>query len=75
MPNTLVNSKKLTDFFKEKNLNPVYIYETLELDSTQKKIKSETLNLSGIYLILNKITLDYYIVLAMLAGFSCVLLT
>jgi group I intron endonuclease len=59
--NTLVNSKKLTDFFKEKNLNPVYIYENLELDSTQKKIKSETLNLSGIYLILNKITLDYYI--------------
>jgi len=56
-----VNSKKLTDFFKEKNLNPVYIYENLELDSTQKKIKSETLNLSGIYLILNKITLDYYI--------------
>jgi len=31
------------------------------LDTTQKKIKSETLNLSGIYLILNKITLDYYI--------------
>lgn len=31
------------------------------MDSTQKKIKSETLNLSGIYLILNKITLDYYI--------------
>jgi hypothetical protein len=31
------------------------------LDSTQKKIKSETLNLIGIYLILNKITLDYYI--------------
>lgn len=56
-----VNSKNLTDFFKEKNLNPVYIYENLELDSTQKKIKSETLNLSGIYLILNKITLDYYI--------------
>jgi hypothetical protein len=67
-------SKNLTDFFKEKNLNPVYIYENLELDSTQKKIKSETLNLScrslshylvvqlsGIYLILNKITLDYYI--------------
>lgn len=59
--NTLVNSTKLTDFFKEKNLNPVYIYENLELDSTQKKIKSvpRTLNLSGIYLILNKITLDY----------------
>jgi group I intron endonuclease len=56
-----VNNKNLTDFFKEKNLNPVYIYENLELDTTQKKIKSETLNLSGIYLILNKITLDYYI--------------
>jgi len=42
-------------------LDPLYIYENLDLDSTQKNIISETLNLSGIYLILNKITLDYYI--------------
>jgi hypothetical protein len=38
---TLVNSKKFTDFFKEKNLNPVYIFENLELDSTQKKLNQK----------------------------------
>ena len=31
------------------------------MDNTKKKIKSETINLSGVYLILNKVTLDYYI--------------
>jgi hypothetical protein len=56
---TQVKSIILTDFLKEKNLNPVYSYENLELDYTKKKIKSETINLSGIYLILNKVTLDY----------------
>ena len=58
---TQVKSKILSDFLKEKNLNPVYSYENLELDYTKKKIKSETINLSGIYLILNKVTLDYYV--------------
>jgi hypothetical protein len=47
-------SKTLTEFLNEKNLNPVYSYENLELESTKKKIQSETRNLSGIYLILNK---------------------
>ena len=55
------SSKSLTDFLNEKNLNPVYSYENLELDSTKKKIQSDTRNLSGIYLILNKVTLDYYV--------------
>lgn len=57
------NSKnfKLSDFLIEKNLKPVYCYEDLHLDSTRKKLKTETENLSGIYLILNKVTLDYYI--------------
>uniref|UniRef100_UPI0022371AA6 GIY-YIG endonuclease n=1 Tax=Ramaria cf. rubripermanens TaxID=2016387 RepID=UPI0022371AA6 len=55
------NSKKLTDFLIEKNLKPVYCYEYLHLDSTRKKLKMETANLSGIYLILNKVTFDYYI--------------
>ena len=31
------------------------------MDCIKKKIKLETLNLSGIYLILNKVTLDYYV--------------
>ena len=55
------NSKILNDFIKEHNLNPIYCYEDLQLESTKNKIKTETQNLSGVYLILNKVTLDYYI--------------
>jgi group I intron endonuclease len=55
------NSKILNDFIKEKNLKPIYCYEDLHLESTRKKIQTETKNLSGVYLILNKVTLDYYI--------------
>nr|YP_009517245.1 GIY-YIG homing endonuclease [Myochromella boudieri]AYE93136.1 GIY-YIG homing endonuclease [Myochromella boudieri] len=51
----------LKDFIKEKNLNPIYCYADLQLESTKKKIQTETKNLSGVYLILNKVTLDYYI--------------
>lgn len=49
-------------FIEEKNLNPLFIYENL-LDShvKKKRVLNETRNLSGIYLILNKVTLDYYI--------------
>ena len=57
----IVHSKVLTNFLTEKRLSPVYCYEDLNLNSTRKKIQMETKNLSGIYLILNKITLDYYI--------------
>jgi group I intron endonuclease len=55
------NSKILTDFLKEKNLKPIYCYEDLHLEFIRKKVQTETKNLSGVYLILNKITLDYYI--------------
>ena len=51
----------LSNFIKEKKLTPVYFYEDLHLDETRKKILTETKGLSGIYLILNKVTLDYYI--------------
>lgn len=54
-------SKTLIEFLKEHNLNPVYFYENLDLDTIKNKIKSETRNLSGIYLILNKVTLDFYV--------------
>lgn len=36
-------------------------YENLQLDDTRKRILVETKGLSGIYLILNKVSLDYYI--------------
>lgn len=49
----------LDEFLKE--LKPVYIYENIHLDETRKTIVKETKNLSGVYLIFNKITGDYYI--------------
>ena len=55
------NSKILDDFIKEKKLRPIYCYEDLHLESTKKNIQTDTKNLSGVYLILNKVTLDYYI--------------
>jgi group I intron endonuclease len=55
------NFNTLNEFLIEKNLKPIYCYEDLHLESTRKKILVDTKNLSGIYLILNKITLDYYI--------------
>jgi group I intron endonuclease len=54
-------SKEVTQFLKEKNLSSVFVYENLQENFTKTKIRKDTLNLSGIYLILNKFTLDYYI--------------
>ena len=55
------NSERLDNFLKEKKLDPVFLYENIDSDITRKRILSETKGLSGIYLILNKVTLDYYI--------------
>ena len=59
----LVNDKSQTllNFIKDKNLTPVYSYENLQLETTKNKIRNDTKDISGVYLILNKITLDYYI--------------
>ena len=53
--------KIVEDFIKDKNLKPVFIYEDLKNQDIKDKIKNNTKDLSGVYLILNKITLDYYI--------------
>ena len=54
-------SEELTKFITEKNLHPIFIYEDL-LDKTVKsRVLNDTRGLSGIYLILNKVTFDYYI--------------
>lgn len=55
------NSKIIEDFLIEKNIKPVFYYEDLSLQTIKNKIKENTNNLSGVYLILNKATLDYYI--------------
>ena len=51
-------SKIITDF---KNLSTVLMSEDLHLETIQQQIKCETSNICGIYFILNKATLDYYI--------------
>ena len=55
------NNNILNKFLEEKGIRPVYLYENLHLDETRKAILNNTKNLSGIYLIFNKINGDYYI--------------
>jgi len=55
------DSVELNKFIAEKNLNPVFIYENLSDNTVKTRVLNETRNLSGIYLILNKVTMDYYI--------------
>lgn len=59
--NSTINNNVLDSFLKENKLKPVYIYNNLHLGETRKTILENTKNLSGIYLIFNKITGDYYI--------------
>jgi len=54
-------SEEVTKFISEKNLNPVFIYEDLSDKTVKSRVLNDTRDLSGIYLILNKATLDYYI--------------
>lgn len=52
---------KIKNFLISKNLKPVFIYDNLCEDSVRRNIVKETKRLSGIYMILNKETLSYYI--------------
>lgn len=57
----LKRSERLNEIIAELGLNPVYVYENLESENTKNEISKYTKGLSGVYMILNKITLDYYI--------------
>lgn len=62
--NTTLCFKKdnlLNKFLKEEGLNPVHLYENLDLDEKRKLILKDTKDLSGVYLIFNKVTGDYYV--------------
>lgn len=54
-------SEELTKFIAEKNLNPVFIYEDLSDKTVKSRVLNDTRGLSGIYLILNKVTFYYYV--------------
>jgi group I intron endonuclease len=56
-----ITENKLDAFLKNNNIKPVKLYKDLHLEETRKCIKNYTENLSGIYLIFNNITGDYYI--------------
>jgi group I intron endonuclease len=59
--NNICNSEILNNFLIDKQLKPVISYEDLNLRETKERIKIYSVNRSCIYLILNKVTLDYYI--------------
>ena len=59
--NELSCSERLISIITELGLNPVYIFENLDSENIRKQIQNETKGLSGIYMIVNKITKDYYI--------------
>jgi group I intron endonuclease len=54
-------AERLNTIIKELGLNPVYIFENLDSENIRKQILNEAKGLSGIYMIVNKITKDYYI--------------
>lgn len=54
-------SERLNSIIKELGLKPVYVFENLDSENIRKKILNETKGLSGIYMIVNKITKDYYV--------------
>src|SRR5580698_4271676 len=54
-------SERLMTIIKELGLNPIYIFENLNSENIRTQISNETKGLSGIYMIVNKITKDYYI--------------
>lgn len=54
-----VYSKEVSNFLQDKNIKPVFVYEDLSIN--RSSVLNDTRNLSGIYLILNKSSMDYYV--------------
>lgn len=54
-------AESLNNLIKELELNPTYVFENLSLETTKQGILKSVSNLSGIYMIINKTTGDYYI--------------
>ena len=64
--NTKINiSDRLDSIIKELGLNPVYVFDNLGdgfvSEITRQEVIKHTRGLSGVYMILNKVTKDYYI--------------
>lgn len=59
--NKLTISDRLDLIIKELELNPVFIFENLDSEDIKQQVLKNTKGLSGIYMILNKVTKDFYI--------------
>ena len=55
------NGHRIDQFIQDKNIKPIYVYDNLNSQEVKESLRSDLRNLSGIYLILNKINKDYYI--------------
>jgi group I intron endonuclease len=54
-------SNNLKVILNKLKINPVYTFENLNLENSKKDIKKKLKGLTGIYMIINKITADYYV--------------
>lgn len=54
-------NKLLSCFLTEYNLNPVYIFHHLDTNETKNNLMKTLKGLSGVYLIFNRVTGDYYV--------------
>jgi hypothetical protein len=59
--NRIKMSISLKTVLKDLNLSLVYFYENLHLEDIKKQVSISTRGLSGVYMIINKITKDYYV--------------
>ena len=57
----MIPSLIVDNFIKDKNIKPVFTFENLDSHEIREKVCKEIKHISGIYMILNKVTLDYYI--------------
>jgi len=54
-------SERLDSIIKELGIDPIFIYENIDSDNIRKQVLKDTKGLSCIYMIVNKVTKDYYI--------------
>ena len=54
-------SDRLNDIIKQLNINPEYVFDNVNLITSKDKILKDTKGLSGVYMIINKTTKDYYV--------------
>lgn len=59
--NYSTNNKNYRDLFDELKINPIYYFDDLHKEETKKEINKTLKGLSGIYIIINKVTKNFYI--------------